>query len=178
MQSAYHPLTEGKDRYRPDKSFFCWSHTNTDGLRVLFWPSSMFTMPFITETSCVYTQCVTNSYMHVRWSPRTCKHTHTNTVIPSTSRGWCILTLEPHLPTLEISKLRLKPSLCPLINSQKSPWPGFYTWKPSPLYHAQTKKQPIWQTSAPKCICNYFLHLHSMSIHLKLESFITLLMTK
>lgn len=140
--------------------------------RGLFWPSSMFTMPFITETSFVCWLGVTNSYMHISRSPCTCQHAHILTL--TSARKWCILTLEPpitHLPTLEISRLRFKSSFCSLINSQKSPWPGFYTWNPSTLYQLRQRSMiaAYMANLSSQVVWNYFLHHHSTSTYLHMH---------
>lgn len=144
MQSAFHPHAEGKDRNRPDKSFFCWSHTNMDGLQgAVLAQLNVYNAIHHSDKFRLLIGCHKQLHAHKQESMHMQTCAHTLILSLSSARKWCILTLEPqiiHLPTLEISRLRFKSSLCPLIKSQKSPW--FYSWNLWPLYTAaQTKNR-------------------------------------
>lgn len=145
MQTTYHSLAERKAHNRPDKGFFCWSHTNMDGLQgAVLAQLNVYNAIHHRDKFCLLTGChkQLNAHKQVSMHMQTCTHNCAHTITPFSARKCWILTFQPpvvHLLTLEISRLWFKSSLCPLINSQKSPWPGFYTWNPSTLYPAQTR---------------------------------------
>lgn len=113
----------------------------------LFWSSSVFTHS--SQRQVVLPEIVSLENVHKHKSA----HTPTDAQIHTITKQYLVLRWnDASWPqnlqswtsqTLEISMLRFKSSSCPLINSQRSSWPGFYTWNPSLLY--LKKLDPTWQ---------------------------------
>lgn len=138
-----HPRAEEKGRKTTDKRHFCWSHMHMDGLQgVVLVQLSVYA--FITETSYIARNSIT---VHCTWA-QICAYTNrranTHTITKQhLVRQWNNESWPQNLRSftyqaLEISMRRFKSSSCPLINSQRSSWPGFYTRNPSLLYLKKT----------------------------------------
>lgn len=108
--------------------------------RELFWSSSVFTHS--SQRQVILPGIVSLYAVHKHKSVHTLTdvqiHTHTITkqylVLQWNNASWPQNLQSRTYQALEISLLRFKSSSCPLINSQRSSWPGFYTRNPSLLY--------------------------------------------
>lgn len=139
-----HPRAEEKGRKTSDKRHFCWFHMHMDGLQgAVLVQLSVYT--FITETSYIARNCIA-VHKHKSVHTLTDMQLHTITkkhlVLQWNNASWPENLRSCAYQALEISMLRFKSFSCPLINSQRSSWPGFYTQIPSLL--CLKKLDPTW----------------------------------